>query len=228
MSTQTPCETDTDVPNFPPADRSKPILQSKNILSVTVKLIEESSNATLHRGRLVINKSEVYTVRLCGILTNITNGDDYTDLTFYDGTGAIKGRITLHRYYIVQGTPRMVENMTLIEVESARIVTNHNDITHHMLATIYEALDLEAMIKARPPPPAPTPEDTEAKAQMAAILALLSNDEHRDSEAGASFSTILKTFSLDEETGRKLLSAMVEEAKIYQTIDYYHFKSCTD
>ncbi|CAO2039807.1 unnamed protein product [Urochloa humidicola] len=200
-------------------------------------MLSDSAKQGRNQGKLVINNTEVNMVKLAPILTKVQKQHNYTDFTFYDGTGTIIARqwpgLTeldknlstpqINKYYIIHGTPRHDKDILSLSLHSARLVTNHNDITHHMFATIYEHLDLQLKIEKLE-----STDETKQKKIKESVLTLLSKEEHRESESGPSFQTICETMKLDRTTAREVLSALVDEAKVYNSTDYNHFKSCVD
>ncbi|CAL4985581.1 unnamed protein product [Urochloa decumbens] len=226
------------------APRPRPsVLQTKNFMAITIKMLTDATTQELHRGRLVISNSEVFTVHLCGMLTKVTPTSTYTDYTFYDGTGSIEARIwpealnfqhdltppRLKKYYMIVGEPRHeTQGVAALYLLSARLITNHNDITHHFFTTIYEHLQLLQLAEKSSQQCTPSTTFSKETQLKEAILQFLSTTEMRENEEGASFRTILQTVHMDSNTGRSILNNLLEEGKVYNTIDYEHFKTTAD
>jgi replication factor A2 len=207
---------------------------------------------------ITVDTRTVSKVILCGRVVSAEHKTSFTEYTLDDGTGLVKvvktnneesgldptEDVPVHAYMKVYGVLRTIENELKVNGLAIRLVTDHNEFTHHMLSVAHThyVLTRGPLTKAtsiggaaygmqsKPAASVMAPVSHTEPGFAAGIDAdsrrvhdVIARDNHTD--MGPSIQEVARALGFPLDKVRSICQNLTSEGFIYSTIDDDHYKS---
>ncbi|KAL6597366.1 hypothetical protein ACP70R_046806 [Stipagrostis hirtigluma subsp. patula] len=243
--------------------------RDKILLPCTVKTINSSTFSETERDVVTIFGKKPHVVRVIGRVLKVQQMEQYAKFVLDDGTGTIRANywfqgdctdedffsVSEGSYATINARPDIDAGLPILQVFSARRLTDFNALTHHFLECCFVSLEISRMANTSTQGPvdiplkqldksetkdphqhvrqneteigdAETPMQEESEEdELSKILGVVQLMQNTNSGHGVALQDIVDHMSIDAERARSLLTQLMDYGLIYSTVDDNHFKT---